>query len=242
MKTNIFFPALFLISILFSACESQESIVPSNNVTAKTYSITTFSELEVSSVFEVYIDFTSGSPGLRIEANDNLHGITEVEQNNGKVSISIKNNTQIENGQAVLKVYLQANELQSIKGAGDTKFFLEDNWEGTSLDLKLTGASEINGGVICTDLDVELTGASEAHLFGVTERLDIEAIGASIFEDFNLSTDYLDADLEGASEVSITVNQELDVKASGASKLYYKGEGIIKSQDLSGGSTIIKDE
>ncbi len=165
-----------------------------------------------------------------------------MEQKNGKISISIKDNTQIKNGQAVLKVYLQANGLKSIKGEGATKFFLEDTWEGSDLNLKLTGASEISGGVICTDLDIELTGASEAHLFGAAERLDIEAIGASSLGDFDFTTDYLDADLEGGSEVSITVNQMLDVKASGASKVYYKGQGSIQDQDLSGGSTIIKAE
>ena len=242
MKIQIILPALILMSILFWACETQESITPSNNVTSKTYTITTFNEIEVSDVFEVYVDFTNGSPGLRIEASDNLHGVTEVDQKNGKVSISIKDKTRIKDGQTVLKVYLQANGLQSITGEGATKFYLEDTWEGSNLDLKLTGASEISGGVVCTDLDIKLTGASEAHLFGSAARLDIEATGASNFEDFDFTTDYLDADLEGACEVSITVNQKLDVKASGGSKVYYKGQGNIQDQNLSGGSAIIKAE
>ncbi len=58
--------------------------------------------------------------------------------------------------------------------------------------------------------------------------------------DFNFNTDNLDAYLYGASEVSVTVNQKLDVTASGASNVYYKGSGVVEHQNLSDSSKIEK--
>ena len=45
--------------------------------------------------------------------------------------------------------------------------------------------------------------------------------------------------LSGGSDISLVVNQKLDVKASGASKVYFKGNGIIDKQDISDASQII---
>jgi hypothetical protein len=45
--------------------------------------------------------------------------------------------------------------------------------------------------------------------------------------------------LSGASNVSLTVTDEMDVSASGSSIVRYKGDAVINSQNLTGGSQII---
>jgi hypothetical protein len=59
---------------------------------------------------------------------------------------------------------------------------------------------------------------------------------------YDFNTDYLNINLTGASHASLTVTKKLDVSASGASVLRYKGPGIVNSQNLSGGSQLMKIE
>ena len=56
--------------------------------------------------------------------------------------------------------------------------------------------------------------------------------------DYDFQTDFLNANLSGGSSISLTVNQELSIEASGGSSVLYKGDGIIINEDLSDGSSI----
>ena len=58
---------------------------------------------------------------------------------------------------------------------------------------------------------------------------------------YDFETDQLTADLAGGSRITLTVREELNVTATGASKVYYQGEGVVTYQQLSGGSAIIKN-
>ena len=61
-----------------------------------------------------------------------------------------------------------------------------------------------------------------------------------MIKDYGLETDHLNAELSGASNVSLTINEEIDIEASGASILKYKGNAVITNQDLSGASSVKK--
>ena len=58
-------------------------------------------------------------------------------------------------------------------------------------------------------------------------------------ENGDFITKYLNLNLTGASYTYLTITEEMDIIASGASILYYKGDGIINSQILTGASQII---
>lgn len=59
---------------------------------------------------------------------------------------------------------------------------------------------------------------------------------------YGFEVNKLIADLTGASNAYITVVESMDITASGASNVHYKGEAVIISQELSGGSNIIKED
>jgi hypothetical protein len=76
-------------------------------------------------------------------------------------------------------------------------------------------------------------------LTGETLSFEVTASGASDIGSFDFSTEYLNVNLSGASNVSLTVTDEMDVSASGSSIVRYKGDAVINSQNLTGGSQII---
>ena len=243
MQTKAMFLSLIILGTLFISCEKENlKIVPSNNVSSQQHDISDFDELDISDPFNVYVTFDENEQTLRIEANDNLHSVIEVEQKNGKLSIELEKNTSIKNGEAVLNVFLTTNNIETIRAQGAAHIQLQNQWNVEQAEIELTGASSFRGTLSADQLYTNLLGASNLDIQGTANVFEIEAEGASNMIDFDFETNELTADLRGASNVSVTVHDKLNVDAEGASTVYYKGNGIIKNQSLSGGSQIIKVE
>ena len=244
MKTISFnLTALFLLVSIFSfSCEKESiKVTPSNQVTSQNHQITTFDQLSISDLFQAYIEFSDSEQSLRIEANDNLHRLIEVEQINGKLSIQLDDDIRNINGSPVLKIYLTTNDFEEIEAHGACKVFFDSPWTTSQATIDLTGASSLDGTIITTGLTANLTGACNMNIDGSAQLFDIEAEGASHMEGFGFETQDLKADLTGASSVTVTVHGSLEVKATGASTVYYQGDGVISEQELSGGSSIIRN-
>ncbi len=239
MRTLINALGLF-VAICCISCEKDNlDIEPSPQVTERDVSVSSFEELIVSDALQVFVRF-SGTSSLKIEANDNLHSLFEIEENNGKLSVGLRDRTHIK-GNPVLNVYINANTLYSLAALGATNILLETSWMSGNAEINLSGACSMAGTIESDKLNIELTGASTLEINGSSKEVDVHATGASHLGSYSFSTDRLEADLGGASDLSLTVNETLDVKASGASTVYYKGDGIVESQDLSGGSAIVKE-
>jgi hypothetical protein len=108
------------------------------------------------------------------------------------------------------------------------------------LTLHLSGASDFKGSVKFDELSIDQSGASDVRINGNVGSLTIEASGASDTKGYDLITDKCSVHASGASEISITVNKELEAHASGASSINYKGEAVIRGLHSSGASSVSK--
>jgi hypothetical protein len=98
------------------------------------------------------------------------------------------------------------------------------------------------GNLQAVNVVADLSGASVMNISGSADIFEIEASGASVCKDYGFEVKKLEAQISGASNMSITVEDEINIEASGASSLKYKGNATIKSQNLSGASSIRKYE
>ena len=242
MKTISLGLVIIFLSIVFSGCEKDDiRVVPSDQISTRTHTITAFEELNISDPFQVYISFSTTGQELQIEANDNLHSFIEVKQDGEELSIKLDDDVNLTDGTAVLKVYLTTNDIRKIEAQGAAKVYLQDHWYEDHAEVELTGASSLEGALTSSKLTADLTGASNLIIEGSTEDFDLEATGASNMSGFDFATNKFKADLTGGCRVELTVHEELRVKASGASEVRYRGNGVVQSQDLSGGSVIIRE-
>ncbi|TAH09933.1 MAG: DUF2807 domain-containing protein, partial [Sphingobacteriia bacterium] len=113
-----------------------------------------------------------------------------------------------------------------------------DQLKSNDLKIELSGASDLTGDITVENLSVTLSGASNCTLKGVAEKASINANGASSAKAYDLNSNYAKIDASGASSIRITVNKELNARASGASSISYKGEGLIKDLSSSGAASI----
>jgi hypothetical protein len=240
MKTKSILIALLSLSILFTSCQKNDDVKPSSNVTTISKSIDGYSQLNVSDPFKVYVTFSDSEESIEIEANANLHQYIHVERQNDQLVIYIEDNVTIHSGKTVLNVYITTNRLDAFYGAGAAMIKLQNELIATNVAVNLTGASAFSGTLHIDHLNANIEGASNLYLEGNTRSFELEATGASNMTDYGFESNTLKADLEGACNAYLTVRQQMEVVARGASNVYYKGDGVVKSQNLTGGSHIQK--
>ena len=138
-----------------------------------------------------------------------------------------------------IKLLITLPRIKSAEFSGASHVNLRGFDDEEQMNITVSGASHFAGDSIQADkLVLELSGASHAKISGRIAKLDVELSGAS-----HLDADALlarDADIEasGASHAQVNIQKSLQVEASGASKIEYKGNPMNLSKDVSGASTV----
>ena len=240
MKLNLLTIALLPLSILLFSCDAfDEDVVPNGRVTTRQATFSNYDAIDASSAFTIYLTISDSDESIEIEANDNLHQYIEVKKENGVLIIGIENNVSIR-GNATLNAYITTKSISSFMASGASRFILDQSISEEEVSVYLSGASKFTGNIQSGTLYADLSGASELNLTGYTVDYILEASGASMAKDFGFTSEFLNAELSGASRANVTITKEIDVEASGASSLYYKGDAVITHQELSGASSVSK--
>jgi hypothetical protein len=217
----------------------EEEVTPSANITNEKRAVAEFSKLDVSGIFTVYLSIAD-EESVNVEANENLQSYINVSTQGDILVVKLADNINIRNGEATMNVHVSMRSLDKVSGSGAVEYRLNNELPGQQLMLDLSGSSKFSGKLNLGTLDVRLSGASHLQLSGSSDRFQIVADGASKIEDFSFGTNKFKADLDGASEFHLTVHETMDITASGASVVYYKGDAQITRQNLTGASRIVK--
>jgi hypothetical protein len=239
MKTKIITATIVLAGIILNACDSVKDVVPGNNVITQEYTFSGYENIETESAFTVYVEFSDTEESIVVEANENLFEYIEVSKGSDNLKIGFRENISIK-GSATLQAYVKTKNISGYVATGASRFIVEDEIFTEDVTVFLSGASQFMGEIYAENLYAEMSGASSMKISGESASTDVTASGASGIGDFEFSTEYLRVNFSGASIASLTVTDKMDVSASGASIIRYKGGAVINSQNLSGGSQIIE--
>lgn len=240
MKAITIITAVLSIFMFLTACNKDDTIVPSNTITTHEYNVKGYNQLQVEDAFQVEVQFSSDVESILVEANDNLHSHIIIEKKLEELIIRLEDNISLEGNPATLKVYISTDYIFSFEASGASMIALLDTIGGNNVTINLSGASQFSGPSTGNEVNAILSGASILTLTGSSAKFNLDASGASIAQGYDFQTNWLHVKLSGASSSKTTVNNKLDVWASGASTVYYKGDGEIHTQELSDASQIIK--
>ena len=234
---NIFLSIAFLFTAFIS--NAQQTIV--NDANAEVRQITgSFTAIKVSGGIDIYIS-QSDAEAVAVSATEQEYRNdikTDIE--NGTLKIYYDGRKGWNKGNKKLKVYISFKNLERLEANGASDVQVSGSINVPSLSLDMSGASDFKGAVNVTTLTMELSGASDAKISGNASNVTIESSGASDVKGFELVTENCTAKATGASDINITVNKELNVHASGASDVFYKGSCVVKDLHSSGASTVAK--
>jgi hypothetical protein len=225
---------IFAIVIITSCTELEDpgSLQPAE----KDYAIFDFDRLEMGSAFHIQVE-QSSTFSIHVEGDRRNIDDLRVRKSGSTLIIkydeddSRKHNTYITIRMPVLNgAHFSGATISTIKG-------FESDGE---LDLYLSGASvgQLDAGY--KQVNLVLSGASSLRMYGLGDGIDAELSGASVLSAFDYPVRIISLSASGASTGKVTVTDELDAVANGASEIRYRGNPAV-SVDVSGGSTITKD-
>lgn len=213
-----------------------------NDPNAQTRNVRGFHAIRVSGGIDLYLSQGAEAVAVsasRAEYRDKI--VTEVE--NGVLSIHLESNDGHFNWNfhdPKFKAYVSFATLDDLHASGGSDIYLQGTIKTNTLTVRLSGGSDMKGGLDIGDLSVDQSGGSDVDATGSVTNLQITASGGSDFNGYDLKTDNCRINASGGSDAHITVNKELNVNASGGSDVYYKGSGVIREMRSSGSSSISK--
>jgi hypothetical protein len=223
--------ALLLLAIVASACTAVRG---SGDVVTIEVPVDDFNRLAVSHSFDVNVS-VGDEPSLTLRVDDNLESSLDVEVANDTLRIGLQPRTSVSN--ATLEADVTVTSLDAVEGSGAVSIDL-GSLAGSTLELQLSGASDLNGAVDFDNVTGVLSGASNISLSGRVATLDVDASGASDLALLDLEVDGLIVSLSGASSAEVSVNDSIRASLSGASSLRYRGDPDVTTIDVSGASSI----
>jgi Putative auto-transporter adhesin, head GIN domain len=237
----------YLLSLVLLVCAAatfaQTTIVNDENAEARSIS-GSFSSIRVSGGIDVYLTQGSDEAVAVSASKDKYKEGIKTEVIAGTLNIYYKNpdgaGIYINGVNKKLRVYVSVKSIEKITASGACDVVITGVLDVPTLSLDMSGASDFKGEVKVNSLKVDINGASDAKISGSATDAYIEASGASDAKCYDLITDNCKVSASGASDINITVNKELNVTASGASDVFYKGTCVIKEMHSSGASSIGK--
>ena len=106
-------------------------------------------------------------------------------------------------------------------------------------EIDCSGSSDFKGSLEAKTCILKFRGSSDCTISGKADVCEMTLAGSSDFKGYDFVVNKLTCSASGSSDVKVTCNEELNVKASGSSDVYYRGSAKIISKDTSGSSDVI---
>lgn len=226
---------------IFSSCNyvGGKRINGDGNIVSQDRTTGKFNSVHVSGAIDVYLKQDSAQQAIKVETDANLQELVEIYEENGVLYISPRDNYNLDPSKAI-KVFVTAPHFRSLGVSGASNVYGQNKLTSSeTLDIDLSGASEIKLDMNAPRVNAEISGASSVMLTGETKDFNVEGSGASEIKCFDLMTENTTLDISGAFSAEVHASVKLNVHASGASGIKYKGTPAV-SQDVSGASSVQK--
>jgi hypothetical protein len=135
-------------------------------------------------------------------------------------------------------VHAGIGALSEIKADGASKVYSEGALHVGDMALDLSGATELNLNLYAGKLTTKSDGAARLTLRGQAGTHKLNSKGMLELNAFDFVVAQYDLDIEGTGKSNINVLNDLKVKTSGASSIFYKGNPKNVSDKKSGTSKL----
>jgi hypothetical protein len=221
-----------------SVISKAQNVVYDENAEVRT--VASFNGIDVSGSISVYL--SQGTvQGVAVSAGEEKYNNkikTEVKEGVLKIWVDggVWNSFNWINKK--LKAYVTVVSINRLEVSGASYVSVSGALKSEDLNIEVSGASEVKGIVNVNKLNMDVSGASVVRLSGTANDGLIDASGACKVASYDLVLDRCKVSSSGASSIRVTINNELTADASGGSTVYYKGAGVVKSLNTSGGASI----
>lgn len=231
---------IIIITLITNGCTPFNTVRPSKNITLEERFVTEFTGIDVSTAFTVDVTFSQTEDKIVVESNENIHSYIVTDNVGGTLKIKLRNRVNIR-GNTTLKVHITTTTPLEYIGASDAvRILLLNELETDDLTISTSDASELSGTVYVNTVRMFVEDASNVNLEGTADVLTTDISDASSMGHYEFVVNEANMTISDASNASLTVNDIINLNATGASTLRYKGTALINNINLSDASQILK--
>ncbi len=197
--------------------------------------VSSFSAIKASGIAHVYLS-SGNAEKVSVEVNSKeVNDRLKIEVAEGVLHIRMEENKRWNNpmNDVKLKVFVTYKTLNSLQASGATHIYSESTVKSEKFDIKTSGANHTTLDIRTKELSIKTSGASNIKLTGSADRLNMSSGGASNIKAYELTAQDVKSETSGASNIFLTAQKTLDVKATGVSNINYKGEAELVSREVS---------
>lgn len=233
-STNVL--AFALIAFFISSCELVQQGIEPRNPEDKAFDLKNFDKLEMGNAFHITVKQANE---FRIKANGDRRDIDDliVKASNGKLKIYY---SKWRIRRYRMEIDIEMPTLKEIVFSGASTSYIGGFDNLDELEIDLSGSSNATISASARIYEIDLSGASELDLEGIGTEMEADLSGASKLNGFDTLVEKAILDVSGASTGRVNVSKTLNIRASGASKVKYRGNPHVSS-NLSGSSHVEKD-
>ena len=235
--TVVILMAVLLTSGLLMGCGL--AVTGSGNVETETFDFSDFTKVEAHNGFQLELT-KSSTFSVEITADDNVHKYVNVTKSGDKLKIGLDWNHNYRS--VTLRAKITMPDLYKIDLSGGSRASITGFSSSHDFSVGLSGGSGVAGDIMAGDADFDLSGGSQVNLEGTADDLRVKGSGGSHLSLESFPVNNADIRLSGGGRATVNVNGTLDVNLSGGSRITYIGQPTMGDIDLSGDSTISKDE
>lgn len=216
MKKHTLVTVMLIVFIIGNIGFIQAQTNDNENVISKSYSQTGFDWISVSGAIDVVL--IQGTPSsVVVEADENIFENVIVETVGNNLKLSTKNNIKA----SVLKAVVTLPKLTKVEISGASNVNTQTTFEGKTLNLIVSGASNGTFDVDYKDVNVVLNNASSLEITGKCNQQKTKISGASDFHAEQFVSKDIFLEISGASDADVNATNVLLYKSTGASDVNY---------------------
>lgn len=230
-----FLSTIFLISCDFSDM-SDDKIQGNGVLEENTFIIDEFFNIDIDGAYNlVFIQDSTWQ--VLVEAESNILPLIDIYKNNN--TLIVKNESGIEfdlNEPIVVEIHHQG--INSLDFAGAGKISGKNYY--SQIHYYLSGASEVNMELICSELDVTVSGTAVLTFSGeaIESYITIAGTGTVYAEELVVEKSWNTISGEGTEYLN--VSEQLSADISGVGYIYYIGNPVLITKILGVGSVTKK--
>jgi hypothetical protein len=230
------FSLLLVATISFAGCSSK-CIEDSGNHIVRDITVSPFDEIEIDGPVKLVLRQDS-SFKVAVSADSSIIDKIKTTVSGEKFKVSLDPMQYC--GSDSIVIHAGIGALTEIKAAGASKVYSEGSLHVGDIDMKLSGATELNLNLYAGKVKTESDGAARLALSGQAGVHELDSKGVLELNAFDFVVAQYDIDIQGTGKSNINVLNDLKVKTSGSSTIYYKGNPKNVSDKKSGTSKLEK--
>lgn len=231
--------AVFLIAIFGASCDFLEKTIQGNgNVKKEDRNVSNTERIKSFGSFD--IDIVQGStPGVTIEADDNLIPYIVTESKDGALEIRTREHFRLRSDNKI-KVTVTTDDLEQVEIAGSGNVKGIGKFTGRDhLKIGIAGSGDMDLSVNTPKIDADIAGSGNITLSGETRDTKIEIAGIGNYHAENLKSENVEIHIAGSGNAEVFAENSLSIDIAGSGDVNYRGNASVK-QSIAGSGKIKK--